>query len=610
MVGTPSDNRHHGQTQSLIGYFVNSLALRADVQSQNTLQDLIAQVHQVVIQAKIHEDLPFEKVVDALQQSRDTARHPIFQVSFALESFWGLAQQDIKLPFKPVDWDAEQHLHSASQFDLSLVFTDDQAQLSGGFKYALSLFEPATIARISTIYQRVLEAFVADTSQPIGQINLLDDSQTQQLLTQWNPTETPYPQSQTIHGLFEAQAQKTPNHIALSTCNTTKTENGQTLTYQQLSYQQLNTKANALAQQLTANFVVLYMDRSIDMVVAMLAVLKAGGAYVPISPKHPKARVQFMFKDIKAPIVLTQNHYRETLADWLGEMDKTPTIMTTETVEHETAEQATDNLTLIDAHDLAYVIYTSGTTGQPKGVMIEHQSVVSLVQNNHFIDYQKEDVILHLSDPNFDAATFEIWGALTNGLTLAIAPAEQNLAAQSLEALLLGRVKSPKVTVLWLTRALFDNLFHQQPDMFASLRYLLIGGEQLTPSVMAKLVAQSQRPEFILNGYGPTESTTFTTIHQLAHCDRCPDKSVPIGKPINTRKVYVLSAQGKPVPIGAPGELYIGGAGLARGYLNQPELTAAKFVDNPFGEGKLYKSGDRVRFLADGTLEYLGRLDS
>ena len=517
-------------------------------------------------------------------KTRDRSRHPVFQHTFVVQRFLDYVDQR----FAPYDI---TELHQSTRFDLSLFVDDGPNNIQAYFDYATHLYKHSTVVRIADHYVHLVEQMVVNLEAKVSATQLMRETEYQQIVHTWNQTDASYPQDKTIHQLFEEQVKKTPGAIALIFEN-------ETLTYSELN-QQANQLACAVRSQyrkcageelLADTLVALYFDRGLAMVVAMLAVLKAGGAYVPIAPDYPKARTRFMLQDTQAPVVLTQNHYLTRLTDWTDTLSNIPTVITIDNID-QVEDLSSKNLTQISAPtDLAYVIYTSGTTGQPKGVLIPHRGVTSLVCDNQYIDISSDDTFLQLSNTNFDAATFEIWGALTHGSRLVIPNAEASLSAEQLESVL----KRYQVSILWLTRTLFDSLYIQHSDLFGSLRYLLIGGEALTAELIRKLINQDYRPQYIINGFGPTESTTFTTMYLCGHID----DSIPIGKPINTRKVYVLSERLAPVPIGVPGELCIGGAGLACGYLNQSKLTAEHFIDNPFatkadkakGYTQLYKN--------------------
>ena len=611
VLGTPSDNRHHPQTQALIGFFVNALPLRLQLDSNGTLNTLIEQVHATVADAKTHQELPFEKLVSELNIERDTSKHPVFQVMFSLQSFDTDSDSCTGLPFTV--FTAEEKVeYSPAKFDLSLFVDDSDNCIQGQWNYAVGLFTEDTIRRFNAMYLRVLTALTENTTQHINQIDVLSRQERHTLLHTWNATDAPYPKDNTLYQLFEDQVDKTPDNIALG------------FEDQQLTYRQLNLRANQLARQIRATYqqrhgstlspdtlIALYLDRSPEMIISILAVLKAGGAYVPVAPEYPQSRTLFILEDTKAPLLLTQSHYTDQLDGWINKLKGKPPVLIATDQMSDMANYATDNLSPVSkAKDLAYVIYTSGTTGKPKGVMTTHQGVVSLAINKSVADILPTDVFLQLASPNFDAATFEIWSALLHRAKLVIPKSTHVVSEQQITKLL----KQHKISILWVTRGLFDSLYRQKPDLFGSLKYLLTGGEVLTPNIIKAIVRQSHRPKYIINGYGPTESTTFATtwISKPSF-----EGSVPIGRPINTRKIYVLNTSLQLAPMGVIGELYIGGAGLARGYLNQPELTAERFIDNPFateadianGYTRLYKTGDLVRWLPDGNLEYLGRND-
>ncbi|WP_336777193.1 amino acid adenylation domain-containing protein [Pantoea sp. USHLN256] len=377
-----------------------------------------------------------------------------------------------------------------------------------------------------------------------------------------------------------------------------------------LSYRELDSRSNQLARHILTRYqlmsggalpretpIALLMDKSTDFIIGMLAILKAGGCYVPISIDYPTERISYMLAETAAPLLLTHRQHRHHLAD-----NPLPCLLLDEAI-------PTLSPAALPIHsELAAtgaIIFTSGTTGQPKGVPITQQAMVDLVVDNSYVALRDDDALLFLSSPVFDAATFEIWGALLNGAKLVIPPSTQDLASDTVRFKTL--ILTEGISVMWVTRSLFDMLYLRQRDLFNSLRYLLVGGEALSADIMRQLAAQPERPRHILNGYGPTECTTFATTYEITTAEN--GTSIPIGKAIAGRQLYVLNRLMKPVPQGAPGELYIGGSAVSRGYLNRPDLTSRHFIANPFGEGTLYKTGDWVRYRADGQLEYLGRRD-
>ncbi|PHM75435.1 non-ribosomal peptide synthetase [Xenorhabdus cabanillasii] len=601
VLGTPTDNRHHAQTQPLIGMFVNSLVLRAQLQQTVSVEALIEQTHKQVAEAKAHQDMPFEQLVEALGIERDTARHPIFQIMFSLQGA-GENPSDNRLPFRPVTLD-DSSLYSPAKFDLSLFMSDGQTSITAYLNYAVSLFNEATIVRLAESYQRVLEAFVADQKQPLSALDILSAQERHTLLHTWNQTDAPYPQDKTLQQLFEAQVERTPDNVAL-------VFEGATLTYRQL-----NERANQLACVIRERYqqqnnktmpadtpIALYLDRSPEMVITILAVLKAGGAYVPISPAYPAERVQFILADTATPCVLTQQRHLTTLAEYSQILTAQPVLIAADdrTI---TAGQPVENpVRLNRSTDLAYIIYTSGTTGQPKGVMIEHKNVAHMVATQaEFFDATKRTKALMFAAYVFDGSVFELFPGLFNGLTIYLcSETERNAPA------IARLIQRENIEIAVLPPALLKLLIGTK---LPSLQLLVTAGESPSLDFLAYFSQYSR----VLNAYGPTEVTVVVTGNVYQHGDLATN----IGKAIHNVRLYVLDNYGNLSPVGAPGELYIGGAGLAQGYLNRTELTAERFVVNPFatdkdkeyGYTRLYKTGDLVRWRPDGKLEYLGRND-
>ncbi|MCK3667347.1 amino acid adenylation domain-containing protein [Photorhabdus noenieputensis] len=600
VLGTPTDNRHHAQTQSLIGMFVNSLALRIPLQQTASVEALIQQTHQRVTEAKTHQDIPFEQLVEALDIERDTARHPIFQVMFGLQNFEE-NPPDNRLPFRPVTLD--EQLYSPAKFDLSLFLSDGQTDITGCLNYAVSLFAEATIVRLAGSYQRVLAAFVADQTQSLSEIDILSAQERHTLLHRWNQTDAPYPQDKTLPQLFEAQVEKTPDNVAL-------VFEGESLTYYQL-----NKRANQLAYAIRERCqqhhhvpvqadtpIALYLDRSLDMVISILAVLKAGGAYVPISPEYPPERIRFILDDTQSPCVVTQQRYLAMLATDTRTCIEQPVLIAADDPAI-TADQPVDNPASVNkSSDLAYIIYTSGTTGQPKGVMIEHKNVAHLAAAQaEIFDATRRKKALMFAAYVFDGSVFELFPSLFNGLTLYLC-SETERHAPAIEKL----IQREDIEIAALPPAILTLLTGSH---LPSLQLLVTAGE--SPSL--DFLEHFSRHSKVLNSYGPTEVTVCAT-EKIYQRGVTPAN---IGKAIHNARLYVLDSHGNLSPVGAPGELYIGGAGVARGYWNRPELTAERFVANPFataadkakGYTHLYKTGDLVRWRADGNLEYLGRND-
>ncbi len=594
LVGSPIAGRNQLETEGLIGFFVNTLVLRSDLSGNPSFRELLHRVREVSLEAYAHQDLPFEKLVEELKPDRDLSRSPLFQVVFIMNPPWtkGTSQDQSGLTIAPSSLQVQT---GTSKFDLTLAMRDTGNGLSALFEYSTDLFDEATIVRMQGHLQTLLEGIVANPDQRLSALPLLTTAEQQCLLVEWNQTQTAYPKDAAIHQLFEAQVKQTPDAIALI------------LQDQSLTYQELNDRANQLAHSLRAlgvdaeALVGICLDRSIDMIVGLLAILKAGGAYVPLDPAYPPERLAYMMADAQLAFLLTEQAFLEKLPNPPAKtlcMDASWTTI---------RQESRENLThAVKADHLAYVMYTSGSTGNPKGVKVIHQGVVRLVQDTNYVNLSAAEVFLQLAPIAFDASTLEIWGCLLNGARLVLSPAHTCSLAE------IGQViQHNQITILWLTAGLFHLMVDEQLERLKSVRQLLAGGDVLSVSHVQKFLQQSENSTLI-NGYGPTENTTFTCCYPIVDGTQI-ETSVPIGRPISNTQVFVLDGSFNPVPIGVPGELYVGGDGLAQGYLNRPELTEQKFIANPFSDrphDRLYKTGDLVRYRADGTLEFLGRLDN
>ncbi|WNG36166.1 amino acid adenylation domain-containing protein [Archangium violaceum] len=587
-VGSPIAGRRSTEVEGLIGFFVNTLVLRSRFSADTSFRELLLQVRDTTLAAYEHQDVPFEKLVEQLQPQRDLSRTPLFQVMFVLQNAPAEALKLPELTLRPVEQSS-----GTSKFDWLLTLVDSPSGFSGGLQYNTDLFERDTVARAVEHLRVLLTAAVAHPETRLSELPLLSEGEQRKVLVEWNDTRVDYPRETSIHALFEAQAARTPDAIAVEFQGS------------HLTYRQLDSRSNQLAHHLLAlglrpgQSVALCVERSLEMVISTLAILKAGAAYVPLDPSYPRERLEFMLQDVRAPLLLAQRHLAERLPSGHAR------LVVLDSDAHLISQQSETSLGVaMGPEALAYVMYTSGSTGQPKGVCIPHRGVVRLVKGSRFADFGPREVMLQLAPISFDAATLELWGSLLHGGKLVVLPPH----APSIEEL--GRaLKKHGITTLWLTAALFDQVVATQPEALSHVRQVLAGGDVLAPERVKTRLAQGGQ---LVNGYGPTESTTFTTCNVLTRQEQV-GHTVSIGRPISNTQVYVLDAQLRPVPPGVHGELYIGGDGLAWGYLNRPELTAEKFVPHPFaltpGE-RLYRTGDRVRWLADGTLEFSGRLDS
>ncbi|PHM22405.1 non-ribosomal peptide synthetase [Xenorhabdus ehlersii] len=597
VIGIPVANRPQHELEGLIGFFVNTLALRVTFHDGFNVADLLAQVRERALAAYAHQDLPFEQVVEALQPERSLSYNPLFQVMLALNN---TPTQALALPGLQLMTIAQDHRNA--HFDLTLSLSETETDLIGELEYATDLFDTATVERMVGYLTHVLTAMVTDETQRITTLPMLPASERQQLLVDFNATQADFPQDALIHQLFEAQAAQHPDTLAV------------VYEDQLLSYGELNQRANQLAHYLITlgvhqdDRVAICAERSLDTIVGLLGILKAGGAYVPLDPAYPAERLAYMLEDATPVILLTQTAQFDRLYDSVPAtvpvivLDAQKTLLEIQPTHNPRAH----SLGLTSRH-LAYVIYTSGSTSQPKGVMVEHRSVNRLVINSAYADIGTHDCVAHCANIAFDASTWEIWSALLNGARLHVVPQSVLLnPTHFCNTLIKGGV-----TALWLTVGLFNEYLDSLRPLFGQLRYLLTGGDVLDPRKIQQVKLTESQPAHLINGYGPTETTTFATTYEITSPIDVT-RSIPVGCPIANTRIYILDAQGQPVPVGVAGEIYIGGIGVARGYLNRPELTTERFLADPFAlepDARMYKTGDLARWLPDGNIEYLGRND-
>ncbi|WP_340614285.1 amino acid adenylation domain-containing protein [Xenorhabdus thailandensis] len=601
VIGTPVANRPHQELEGLMGFFVNTLALRITFNDDLSVADLLAQVRERALAAYSHQDLPFEQVVEALQPERSLSYNPLFQVMLALNN---TPAQELTLPGLQLTTITQKHY--SAHFDLTLSLSETEAGLVGELEYATDLFDAATVERIVGYFNNVLAAIVADDTQRIATLPLLPTSERQQLLVDFNATQADFPQNALIHSLFEAQAAQHPDRIAVI------------YEEQTLSYSELNHRANQLAHYLMTvgvrpdDRVAMCAERSLDAIVGLLGILKAGGAYVPLDPTYPTDRLAYMLDDAAPVVLLTQTAQCDRLRDSVPAtvpvivLDDTEALLETQPTHNPQAQ----TLGLTSRH-LAYVIYTSGSTGQPKGVMVEHRNVLRLIINSGFAEIGPDDCIAHCANVSFDAATWEIWAGLVHGARIVLIPEKVLLQPTQFGQCL----SSEGVTALFLTTALFNQYAELIGPSLSGLRYVLFGGEQADNRPAIRLRTEHP-PRHLLHVYGPTETTTFATTYEIPVMENegveGKNRKIPIGHPIANTQIYILDTQGQPVPIGVAGEIHIAGDGVARGYLNRPELTAERFLPDPFSsepDARMYKTGDLARWLPDGNIEYLGRND-
>ena len=589
VVGIPVANRHYPQVEKLIGFFVNNLALRTKIDRKKTLTDFIRAVGKQVIESQDYQDLPFEKLVDALQVDKDISRHPIFQVFFSVQSF-GQRQANsiLQSSLESVDY-------QISKFDITTTIDDSQPQLTGEFNYAVNLFNQESIEGYIKTYKEILAQLseLTDLSEKRIADIYYQSSAEHQIIDRWNGTTIPYPSEKTLHQLFQEQVVKTPDAIAILFEN------------KKLTYCELNERANQLAHFLRShyqidgnNLIALCLDRSELMLIGILAVLKAGGAYIPIDPEYPDERINYILKDTKPIAVIANAIYTDRLKE-IG-LEAQLLMLDSETVSEKLKKEANSNIECnANSKNLAYVIYTSGTTGVPKGVLIEHIGVVNyLSHQNSYFGFKVAKNIYLLHSYAFDTSISSIFGSVCFGHCLVITKETDKLDETNFSKY--------KINVAYLPPALLSNI---DLSSVSGLEIIVVSGEKSEQAILNKLSSR------IINEYGPTEASVCSTFIEY---DKNYIRSNNIGTPIGNKKLFILNDDLQQVPIGVIGELYIGGTGLARGYLNRPDLTAERFIDNPFAteidklQGKnlkIYKTGDLVRWLSDGNIEYLGRID-
>ncbi|TDV43067.1 non-ribosomal peptide synthetase, partial [Actinophytocola oryzae] len=562
-IGTPVAGRADEALDDLVGFFVNTLVLRTDTSGDPTFADLLAQVRETALAAYAHQDMPFERIVDALNPARSLAHHPLFQIALVLQNNAGTT---VDLPGVTAVRDRVSGRNA--RFDLTFTVRDDG---TGRVEYAVDLYDHATVVALADRWVRLLDAVTADLGRRVADVDILTDTERHQVLTGWNVTSGT-PSTLPLPVLFEQRAAATPDAVAV------EWDGGS------VTYAELNARAGRLARRLAdrgagpERLVALVLPRSVDMVVAIIAVLRAGAGYLPIDPAYPAERVRFMIDDARPVLVL----------DALDQLTALP------------GAAPGERRTRPTAGNTAYVMYTSGTTGAPKGVVVTHADVAGLVSASCFAGGAHERVLLH-SPYVFDASTYELWVPLLSGGTVVIASGD-------VDARTVRRaVADHGVTAMWATSGLFRVLADEDPECFAGLREVWAGGG-VVPAGAVRRVLRACPGLVVVDGYGPTETTTFVTSHPMAAPDEVPDP-VPVGAPITHMRAYVLDDRLRPVPPGAIGELYVAGTGVARGYLGRAGLTANRFVACPFGPGeRMYRTGDVVRW-RDGVIEYRGRAD-
>jgi len=631
LVGSPVAGRTSVEAENLIGFFLNTLVLRGDLSGDPTFRELLGRIRRVALDAYAHQELPFEKLVEALQPARDLSRPPLFQAMFVLqnEPLCPLELAGLKLTPLPT--------HSGTaKFDLMLSVEEHPGGLNGILEYNTGLFNAETVTRLLGNYQTLLESVAANVEQHLSQLPLSSEAERRQILDEWNDTRAEFARDKCVHQLFEEQVERTPDGEALVFGDG------------QLTYCELNERANQLAHQLQdlgvgpEVRVGICVKRSLEMMVGLLGILKAGGCYVPLDPKYPKERLAFMLEDAQAPVLLTQDKLRPEFKIEIPNLKLL--CLDTLRFNQRGRSRATAPQSGVKPGNLAYVIYTSGSTGRPKGVMVTHRNVVNFFDGMDRALGAEPGVWLAVTSISFDISVLELFWTLARGFKVIIQPdddhaqiaalsgkptdkkIESGVAEDPVNGGLPGsnggnaitgnrgwrsvpeQISRHGVTHLQCTPSLAKTLIlaPESQEAVRRLGKLMLGGEAL-PISLAKQLRGIMSGE-IVNMYGPTETTVWSSVHRVDEIGH----TIPIGRPISNTGIYILDKNVQPVPIGVPGEIFIGGEGVTRGYLNRPELTAEKFILNPFGaetNERLYRTGDLGRFRADGTIEFLGRID-
>jgi amino acid adenylation domain-containing protein len=600
VVGVPFTERKCAELENLVGYFVSSLLIRVDFSGRPTFRELLDQVRATALSAYAHPDIPFEKLVEKLHSGRSLSAHPMFQVMFALRGNFTQPIALSGLTFTPVKVETE-----TSKFDLTLTITERTDDLVATFKYNSDLFDAATIQRMAIHFVTLLEAIVRDPTQPVDLLPVLTDNEREQLLVTWNDSARIYSNSGCVHELFETQAERAPDDVAIW------------FDGESISYGDLNRRANQLAHYLrnlgvgADDFVAIFLNRSVELIVALLGTLKAGAAYVPLDPKCPADRLAFLLDDFAPLAILTEESLNERLPI------RAARVICLDSQLDAISQESTGNPVIhLTPNHLAYMIYTSGSTGEPKGVEITHGGLSNYVQYaGAILGLHRDDRILQFAPIIFDTAAEEIFPCLARGAKLVLRT-DSMLDSMSM---FIQKCHEWQITIVDLPTAfwheLTDTISSEKLAIPQQLRLVFVGGETALSGRFTQWRNAAGGQIRFLNGYGPTETTVVATIWEASDFNqRLQSRSnVPLGRPIANTKIFILDPFLQPVPVGAIGELHIGGVGLARGYHNRPELTAQKFIPNPFSNdpnSRLYKTGDLARYLPDGNIEFIGRNDN
>lgn len=588
VIGTPILNRSNHAEKQTTGMFIDTLPFRINVDSECSFGDFVSKISKDSMALLRHQKYSYQYIIEDLRK-RNSNQPTLYNILMSYQ-ITKINEKMDEIPHNS-DWTFNDSM--SDDLDIHIFDLNDTDSLNISYDYKTDMYDNNDI---NSMHNRILYIIKQVTNSQnilIKDIDVVTPDEKKQILFDFNNTKTDYPSNRTVSSLFEEQVRLTPSKNAVYFEGT------------YMTYKELNEKANQLAQVLLkngikpGNVVSLFMEKSLESIVAILATLKVGAAFLPLDVEYPKERINYILSNSETKLILTTKYYEDRIE---SNISKICVDLSNSKIYNNSISKGNLNV-LGSPEDMAYIMYTSGSTGQPKGVMVCNKNIVRLVKNNKFINFEKDEHILQTGSIVFDACTFEIWGSLLNGFTLYLIPKDKLLDVKYLEKYL----SDNKITILWLTASLGNYICEQAPSIFKDVRYLLTGGDVLSVKHIKKL--QECNPNLtIINGYGPTENTTFSACYKI---DKVLDRpSIPIGYPISNSTCYIVSNTGNLQPIGAPGELWVGGDGVSLGYLNRNDLTAKSFIQNPFGKGRIYKTGDLTRFLPDGRIEFLGRIDN
>lgn len=585
VLGTPILNRSNVKEKHTSGMFVNTLPVKVSLKDIPTFTALASAISSNLFNIFKHQKYSYLTLLEDLRTQNHNTQN-LYNVLISYQNVRS-STQDSKTPFD-IEWLHANYI--SDSLDIHIFDMNDTGSFNLAYDYQLSKYTEQDILNIHDRILNMIHQVLNKNDISISELEIVTPAEKKQILKEFNNTKITYPKDKTVIELFEEQVKKTPNNVAIVFNN------------QKLTYKELNEKASSLAYYLQTHnvepnsIVGIFLDKSLETIIAILAILKCGTIYMPIDINYPDIRINFMLEDSNVACILSSLHLKEKLK-------KHSNVVCIDLSNTDLYEQASRYVPItVTSDSSAYIMYTSGSTGNPKGVLVSNKNIVRLIKNTNFIKFEKQERILQTGSIVFDACTFEIWGALLNGFELYIIEKQNLLDPILLEKYLIDN----KITVLWLTAPLFNQLSESNPAMFKTVRVLLTGGDVLSPKHINS-VKKACPNLTVINGYGPTENTTFSTCFTI---DKFYEKSIPIGFPIANSTCYVVSPSLNLLPVGVPGELLVGGDGVSNGYLNNPSYTSQKFIPNPFDDGILYKTGDLVKWLSNGSIDFIGRIDN